>query len=155
MLVGGDAETLTACADLWPVLGCQTHHCGPLGAASRMKLVTNLVLGLNRAALAEGLAFARAMGVDPAAALGVLRASAAQSKVMEVKGQKMVANDSSVQARLSQHRKDVEIILREGTNRALGLPLSEAHLSLLLQAEAEGLGGLDNSAIAKLWRIDS
>ena len=155
VLVGGDAETLTACADLWPVLGCQTHHCGPLGSASRMKLVTNLVLGLNRAALAEGLAFARAMGVDPAAALGVLRASAAQSKVMEVKGQKMVANDYSVQARLSQHRKDVEIILREGTNRALGLPLSEAHLLLLLQAEAEGLGGLDNSAIAKLWRIDS
>ncbi len=53
-----------------------------------MKLVSNLVLGLNRAALAEGIAFAESMGMDPLATLQVLTESAAYSKVMDVKGRK-------------------------------------------------------------------
>lgn len=154
VMVGGNPDAYSACADLWPVLGGHAHYCGPLGSASRMKLVTNLVLGLNRAALAEGLAFAKAIGIDPAAALGVLRGSAAQSKVMEVKGKKMLEGDYSPHARLSQHRKDVEIIRREAEAAGLDLPLSTLHLELLRQAEAEGLGGLDNSAIAQLWRVN-
>lgn len=154
VMIGGDPDAYNACADLWPVLGGHAHYCGPLGSASRMKLVTNLVLGLNRAALAEGLAFAKAIGIDPADALGVLRGSAAQSRVMEVKGKKMLEEDYSPQARLSQHRKDVEIIQREAQAAGLDLPLSTLHLDLLRQAEAEGLGALDNSAIAQLWRVN-
>lgn len=152
VMVGGDDATIQACSDLWPILGKQMHHCGPTGSASKMKLVTNLVLGLNRAALAEGLAFAGAIGVDPLAALTVLRGSAAQSRVMDVKGRKMLDGDFSVQARLTQHRKDVEILLREAASAGLPLPLSELHVRLLRQAEAEGLGALDNSAIAQIWR---
>lgn len=154
VLAGGSAEDFGACADIWNLLGGRVHHCGPVGSASRMKLVTNLVLGLNRAALAEGLGFARALGVDPASALEVLRASAAQSRVMDVKGRKMIGGDFSVQARLAQHRKDVDIILAEGAKAGLPLPLSALHVELLRRAEAEGWGALDNSAISKLWRVD-
>ena len=63
-----------------------------------MKLATNLVLGLNRAALAEGLAFARAIGLDPKLTLAVLRAGAAFSRVMETKGPKMMRGDFSPEA---------------------------------------------------------
>jgi 3-hydroxyisobutyrate dehydrogenase-like beta-hydroxyacid dehydrogenase len=153
VLVGGPTEVVDSCGDLWPVLGRTLHHCGPLGSASRMKLVTNLVLGLNRAALAEGLGFARSIGVNPTAALEVLRGSAAQSKVMDTKGEKMLQGDFSPQARLSQHRKDVEIIVRDGAAAGLDLPLSNLHLDLLREAEKQGLGTLDNSAIARLWGL--
>ena len=78
-----------------------------------MKLVTNLVLGLNRAALAEGLAFAKAIGLAPAAALEVLLNCPAYSRTMDAKGPKMVAGDFTPQAKLSQHLKDVRIILAE------------------------------------------
>jgi 3-hydroxyisobutyrate dehydrogenase-like beta-hydroxyacid dehydrogenase len=152
-MVGGSTGDLEACRDLWPVMGGTLHHCGPLGSASRMKLVTNLVLGLNRAALAEGLGFARSIGVDPAAALEVLRGSAAQSRVMDTKGRKMLAGEFSPQARLSQHRKDIEIIVRDAAAAGLELPLSSLHLELLRRAEARGLGPLDNSAIARLWGV--
>ena len=54
-------------------------HVGPPGSGARMKLVVNLVLGLNRAVLAEGLALAEACGIDPAAALDVLKATPAYS----------------------------------------------------------------------------
>ncbi len=149
LMVGGERDCFEACADLWPILGARTFHVGPCGSAAKMKLVTNLVLGLNRAALAEGLAFAEATGVPAAAALEGLKASAAYSKAMDTKGRKMVEGDFSAQARLSQHLKDVRLILRAAANASLALPLSQAHCELLERAESLGLGELDNSAIIK------
>ncbi len=143
VMVGGDRSAYEACHDLWSVIGNNTTYVGAAGSAAKMKLVSNLVLGLNRAALAEGLVFAKAIGVEPTAALEVLRNSMAYSRVMDVKGAKMIASDFAVQARLSQHLKDVRLILSSGVS----LPLSETHRQLLEQAEQLGLGELDNSAI--------
>ncbi len=145
VMVGGERCAFEACNDLWPVLGQNVYHVGACGSAAQMKLVSNLVLGLNRAALAEGLVFAQTIGVEPAAALEVLRGSMAYSRVMDVKGQKMIDEDFSVQARLSQHLKDVRLILASGAT----LPLSQTHRQLLEQAEAMGLGEQDNCAIIK------
>ena len=55
-MVGGDRAAFAACADLWTVLGRNVFYVGPSGSAAKMKLISNLVLGLNRAVLAEGLA---------------------------------------------------------------------------------------------------
>ena len=63
VMAGGDRLTFDACADIWPVLGTTVYYTGESGTASRMKLVSNLVLGLNRVALAEGLSYAQAIGV--------------------------------------------------------------------------------------------
>lgn len=145
VMVGGEREAFAACDDLWPALGSNIYHVGPSGSAAKMKLVSNLVLGLNRVALAEALVFAQGIGVDPASALEVLRGSMAYSRVMDVKGQKMLDDDFTVQARLSQHLKDVRLILASGVT----LPLSETHRQLLEQAEAMGLGEADNCAIIK------
>jgi len=146
VMVGGEREAFDRCTDLWEVLGANVYHVGASGSAAKMKLVSNLVLGLNRAALAEALVFAQGIGVDPAAALDVLRGSMAYSRVMDVKGQKMLEEDFSVQARLSQHLKDVRLILDSGVK----LPLSETHRQLLEQAELRGWGELDNCAIIKV-----
>ena len=152
VMVGGDRAVFDACADLWPVLGKTVYHTGESGSASRMKLVSNLVLGLNRVALAEGLSFANAIGVNPAAALEVLRGSAAYSRVMDIKGNKMLTSDFSVQAKLSQHLKDVRIILSLAATSGLELPLSQTHRNLLEQAESVGCGELDNSSVIKVYQ---
>lgn len=152
VIVGGEAEVFAACADLWRVMGARVFHVGPCGSAAKMKLVSNLVLGLNRAALAEGLAFAEALGIPPAAALEVLTGSNAYSRAMDVKGRKMVERDYTVQARLAQHGKDVRLMLAAAAAAGLPLPLTETHRRLLDQAEAAGLGGQDNSAILEVLR---
>ena len=89
VIVGGEREAFEACSDLWPVLGQKVFHVGPCGSAAKMKLVSNLVLGLNRVALAEGLVFAEALGVEPAAALEVLigkaKAAIAQNQQIPAK----------------------------------------------------------------------
>jgi 3-hydroxyisobutyrate dehydrogenase-like beta-hydroxyacid dehydrogenase len=115
-----------------------------------VKLVNNLIVGLNRLALAEGLAFAKAIGLDAAKTLDVLKEGNAFSVAMELKGHKMVAGDFTPEAKLSQHAKDVRIILEEAARAGASLPLSELHLRLLEQAEAAGLGELDNSAIVRV-----
>lgn len=150
VIVGGDRAAFDACADLWPVLGRNVFHVGGPGSAAKMKLVTNLVLGLNRAALAEGLAFAEAIGMSADAALEVLRGSAAYSRQMDTKGRKMIDREFSPQARLSQHLKDVRLILAAAGG--LALPLADAHRQLLEKAEAMGLGELDNSAVIQAVR---
>ncbi len=152
VLIGGPAEDVAALGALWEILGGHWHHVGPTGSASRMKLVTNLVLGLNRAALAEGLVLADVLGIDAQAALDVLRDSPAASRQMETKGPKMVAGDFSVQARLGQHLKDVDLILEAAADAGVTLTLATAHRALLEAAVAAGLGDLDNSAIIGAYR---
>lgn len=150
LMVGGDQEVFAACRDLFACISRQTFYTGPAGSGARMKLVTNLVLGLNRAALAEGLAFAQSQGVDLTLALAVMRGSAAYSRIMDTKGERMIEGRFDPDARLSQHLKDVRLIVEAGRGAGLPMPLSLAHQAVLEAAEAAGLGELDNSALIKV-----
>ena len=152
VIVSGQQRAFDACHDLWPVLGKNVFYVGASGNAARMKLVSNLVLGLNRAALAEGLVFAESLGTDSASALEVLRGSAAYSRQMDTKGRKMIDGDFTTQAKLSQHLKDVRLMLHAASAVGLNLPLADTHCRLLEHAEALGLGELDNSAIIEAIR---
>jgi 3-hydroxyisobutyrate dehydrogenase-like beta-hydroxyacid dehydrogenase len=150
VMAGGDAGTIAACSDIFGSIGPQIFHTGPVGTGAKMKLVTNLVLGLNRAALAEGLTFAASIGLDPTLSLAVLRGSLAHSRIMDTKGDRMIREDFSPDARLSQHLKDVRLIVDIGHHAGLPMPLSAAHRTVLEKAEAAGYGELDNSAIIKV-----
>ena len=112
-----------------------------------MKLVANLALGLNRAVLAETLSFAQSTGISPVQALEVLKAGAAYSRVMDDKGEKMLHHDFSVEAKLSQHLKDVRLILASAAAKGAKTPLSTVHRQLLELLEKAGYGESDNSAI--------
>ena len=147
VMVGGEESAFGVCQRLFESFAWQVRHVGPSGRGAWMKLVTNLVLGLNRAAPAEGLAFAESLGLDPATALSVLRDSMAYSRIMDTKGPKMVARDFTPEARLSQHLKDVRLIREAAARVGQSLPLTDEHQRLLEVAESLGLGDLDNSAI--------
>ena len=151
VMLGGSAAAVAQCDDLLRTFSAKWFHLGPVGSGARMKLVVNLVLGLNRAVLAEGLAFAKACGIDPAKSLEVLQAGPAFSRVMETKGPKMLAGDFSPEARLAQHHKDVNLILAAGQNVGAKLPLSQLHQLLLAALTAAGYGDLDNSAIVRAF----
>jgi len=147
LMVGGPLDAFEHCQDLFRVLARQTIHVGPCGSGAKMKLVTNLVLGLNRAALAEGLVLASKLGLSPQDSLDVLRASMAYSRAMDTKGEKMTQGDFQPQAKLSQHLKDVRLMLAAAARTGQRLPLTETHCTLLELAETLGLGEFDNSAV--------
>jgi 3-hydroxyisobutyrate dehydrogenase-like beta-hydroxyacid dehydrogenase len=149
VLAGGAADDVADARDALDAFARRVFHVGPCGSGARMKLVLNLVLGLNRAVLAEGLAFARACGVEPALALEVLRDGPAYSRVMDTKGEKMLSGDFSPQARLAQHLKDVRLILQSAAQRGAKTPLSELHRDVLQALVEAECGELDNSAVIK------
>ena len=152
LLVGAEPGSLEAAAELLDALSPVVFHLGPVGAGAKMKLVSNLAVGLNRLVLAEALYLAERVGVEPGALLEVLRAGPGHSRAGELKGGKMVKSDYSPEARLAQHLKDVELILDLGDAAGADLPLSRLHRELLARGVEEGLGDLDNSSIIEVLR---
>jgi 3-hydroxyisobutyrate dehydrogenase-like beta-hydroxyacid dehydrogenase len=147
VMAGGRREVFDAAAPLLRTFSSRVFYLGSYGAGARMKLVANLALGLHRAVLAETLSFAHACDVSPTDALEVLKAGAAYSRVMDEKGEKMLHHDFTVEARLSQHLKDVRLILAAAGAKHAKAPLSQVHRQLLESLEAAGYGDADNSAI--------
>ena len=148
MFVGGDAS---GCEDILAAISSQRHAVGAVGMAARAKLATNLVLGLNRAALAEGMAFAETLGIGRAAFLAIVSKSPAASPAALAKGQKMSVADWAPESRIRQHLKDVGHMLAAAREADFRLPLTEAHSKLLEEAVAAGDGDLDNAAIIRRW----
>ncbi len=151
-MVGGPELLLTKCEGVLGDFCKQVFHLGDWGAGARMKLVVNLVLGLNRAVLAEGLTLAHTLGVDAERALEVLRAGVAYSRVMDNKGPKMIQRDFSVEARLAQHLKDVRLMLAAAGEQGTSLPLSQLHEQLLAKLADAGFADVDNSAIIEAFQ---
>lgn len=155
LMVGAAAESFQRVRPVLEAISQNVSHLGPVGSGQQMKLVANLVLGLNRAVLAEGLSFAKSLGLDLNLVLDVLKSGAAYSTVMDAKGRKMIDEDFEPQAKLSQHLKDVRLILKLATASDSALPLSMLHQQLLESAESAGNGNLDNSTIIRAWRRDA
>lgn len=145
----GDADAAMTSIEPW---ASQWFHVGPVGSAARAKLVANLVLGLHRAVLAEGLTLAQRCGLDGDAVLEMLRCGLAYSRVMDTKGRKMIESDFAPEARLKQHHKDVRLILELAGRCGAHVPLSELHDSLLQRAEELGFAESDNSAIIRAFQ---
>jgi 3-hydroxyisobutyrate dehydrogenase-like beta-hydroxyacid dehydrogenase len=152
LLLGGETESLQQCEAVLATFGARHFHVGGPGMGAKAKLATNMVLGLNRAVLAEGMVFAESMGITPAQFLALVLASPATSGAAEVKGRMMVEENFEPQSRIRQHLKDVDLMLREAAAKGQKLPLSETHAALMRAAIAAGDGDLDNAAIIRELR---
>jgi 3-hydroxyisobutyrate dehydrogenase-like beta-hydroxyacid dehydrogenase len=121
-----------------------------VGNGSRAKLAVNLILGLNRAAVAEGLVFAERLGLDRAAFLEVAKGSAAYSQVMDVKGPLMARREyRDPVSRVDQSLKDFRLMLAQGEARGQELPFSRLYAQMLEDCMKHDEAGWDNAAIAE------
>lgn len=147
LLVAGDETAIQRLDPVFNAVSRQYLHVGGTGNGNRAKLAINLVLGLHRAALAEGMVFAEALGLDPADFLAMAKASAAYSAVMDSKGQLLVDRDFAPQGRIVQSAKDFNLIRDSAAAAGQGLPFTETYLTMMRDALAQGEGDLDNTAI--------
>jgi len=148
-LVGGDVAILAEVKPLLDILFARSFHVGKIGDGGRAKLAVNLILGLNRLALAEGLVFAERMGLDPAAFLEVARGSASYSQVMDTKGPKMVRGDFSPEGRARQTLKDVHLMLGQAMALGQRLNMLEVHEDVLQACVRAGEADMDNSVVIR------
>jgi 3-hydroxyisobutyrate dehydrogenase-like beta-hydroxyacid dehydrogenase len=147
-LVAGETGVIDTIERLLRIICPRSMCVGKIGNASRVKLAINLI---NRAALAEGIVFAECLGLDGQTFLKAARESAAYSRVMDSKGDKMLARDFQPQSHLSQTLKDAELILKEAQRQDLHLPMTLTQAGLLRTAIA--LKGPDRDSAAVIEAI--
>jgi 3-hydroxyisobutyrate dehydrogenase-like beta-hydroxyacid dehydrogenase len=148
-LVAGERAAIDAAREVIEAIVPRWHYLGAAGNGGRTKLAINLILGINRAALAEGLVFAERMGLAPQTFLAVARDSAAYSQVMDIKGGKMVSGDFAPHGFVAQSLKDFALMAAEAKRLKQCLPLAETYTGLMQGCIAAGEGELDNSAVIK------
>jgi 3-hydroxyisobutyrate dehydrogenase-like beta-hydroxyacid dehydrogenase len=146
-LIGGDQKIAADAAPVLDALFAKSFHIGKVGDGGRAKLAVNLILGLNRLALAEGLVFAARLGLDPAAFLEVARRSAAASQVMDTKGPKMIGGDFAPEGRVRQTLKDTQLMLDQARKAGQQLPLLQIHADVLQACVRHGDSEQDNSIV--------
>jgi 2-hydroxy-3-oxopropionate reductase len=152
-MVGGEAVDFDRAKPILERFARSVYHLGVNGAGARTKLIVNLILGLNRMAVAEGLCLGMKAGMDMETLLTVLKDSFAYSKAMENRGERMIKADyDDPMSRLFQHHKDVGLMLEQGQNMGSPMPLTAALKQILVSAEANGQGQWDTSSIIEVLR---
>ncbi len=148
LLLAGDTAGLDTFEQVADAISPNRERVGTIGNGNRTKLAINCVLGLNRAAVAEGLVLAEALGLDPATFLQTALCSAARSDVMNAKGPMMVARDFTPLGRIAQSQKDFKLIREMAARNGHGnLPMVNRYLEVMKNAEQAGDSDLDNSAV--------
>ena len=146
----GDPAAIERTRPVFDALGKATYDVGEFGNGSKMKYVANLLVSVNNLATAEAFVLGAAAGLDPAKILEVISAGVGSSRIFEIRGPMIVADDYPPAARLSMFLKDIDVI--GGFARDLGVPtpLLDAALPWYQQGVEAGLGDLDAAALARL-----
>jgi 2-hydroxy-3-oxopropionate reductase len=149
IMVGGERETYDKAISVLEVLGTPTW-CGPSGSGQTVKACNQIQVTLCLVAMAEALVLGAKAGVDPAIVVKVLSAGYAQTRVMDVRGPRLIRGDFEPGGRCSIQHKDMNIV-RE-TARELGccLPASTLAHELYTAAHTNGWDDLDHSAVIKV-----
>jgi 2-hydroxy-3-oxopropionate reductase len=149
IMVGGEAEALDRARPALEALGTRITHVGSSGAGQVVKACNQIVVGLTLEALGEALVLGSKAGVDPQAVVDALGGGLAASRILEVRGPKLLARDFEPGFKLDLHAKDLAIVLE--TARELDVPLPGAALvAELFEAErGRGRGEADNSTVVR------
>jgi 3-hydroxyisobutyrate dehydrogenase len=151
IIAGGDARTFEACGDLFRAMGTRLFHVGGLGQGLAMKLVNNMLIQVNRVAVAEALVMGVKAGLDPHAIYDVVRVSTGTSWAFEQGVPKILARDFSPGGTVDISYKDQE--LETAFAKQLGVPVLLANVTqqVYQMARAAGLNKEDGLAVVKIY----
>ena len=150
IMVGGKPEVFERVLPVFQKMGRQIVHLGESGAGQVTKACNQLVLSLTLLGVAEALVLARKAGVDPAKVRAALLGGFAQSRVLELHGQRMLDRNFAPGFRTRLYHKDMRIVTETG--RSVGMPLLGGSLAAQLYQVAmnQGLGEMDYSVLARV-----
>ncbi|MGI6367086.1 MAG: 2-hydroxy-3-oxopropionate reductase [Anaerolineae bacterium] len=149
IMVGGDPAVYERALPIFEILGKPTY-CGPSGAGQTVKACNQIQVAMNFIGLAEALVLGTKAGVDPEIIIKVLSAGYAQTRVMDVRGPRMINDDFEPGFRAAFHYKDLNIIREAARAYGASLPASALAHELFSSMMANGWGNLDHSAVVKV-----
>jgi 3-hydroxyisobutyrate dehydrogenase-like beta-hydroxyacid dehydrogenase len=146
IMAGGDETQVTRITPVLAHLG-RVVHVGPSGSGQLAKLANQMIVGITIGAVAEALLLAERGGANPAKVREALRGGFAESRVLEVHGQRMVDGDFAKRGSLAIQLKDLRNALHTAQGLGLDTPITRQLGELFAQAAADGLGELDQSGL--------
>ena len=150
LICGGKEEAFRKAEPILRDLSSVVRFIGKAGEAAKVKALVNMVMNINTAGLAEGLALGAALGLDLEMLRKVFSQTGANSRVLETDGEDMQNREHSCFFSAAHAAKDSGIALELGRSLGLDLPLARATKEQYDRMIAEGLGELDKSGIAEL-----
>jgi len=150
IMAGGGDAAIARVLPLFEVLGKSTTHVGGIGAGQVAKAANQVIVGLNIGAVAEALTLARRAGVDPAKVRQALKGGFADSRILEVHGQRMVTGDFRPGGKCVTQRKDLLQALELARELGFDLPATRLCMELYDKVIAAGHGDLDHAALIKV-----
>lgn len=152
MMIGGDAEAFEAARAVLEAISGKRFLVGPrTGDGSKMKLVNNLMAGINLAAACEGMVFGLKLGLDPQTIFDVACASSGGSWAFADRMPRVLAGDYSTKAAVDILAKDLGLALETGAAAKALLPIGAAARQAFLATSALGFGGEDDAAVVKYY----
>jgi 2-hydroxy-3-oxopropionate reductase len=147
IFVAGNQARADTCRPIFDAIAKKTVFVGEIGMASLAKLATNLLVGLNTAALAEAFALGAKGGLAPTTLLEILKGSAADSKMLEIRGPLMASHRFDPQMKIDLFLKDFKLMLEEGLRLGVALPLTVITQQVATATATAGRGEEDLAAI--------
>lgn len=150
LMCAGKEEAFRKAEPILKELGSTIRFIGKAGEAAKVKALVNMVMNIDTASLAEGLALGAALGLDLDMLRQVFSQTGAASRVLETDGEDMQNHEHTCFFSAAHAAKDSGIALDLARSLGLDLPLAQATKEQYDRMIAEGLGELDKSGIAEL-----
>ena len=151
IMVGGEARVFNESLAILKAMGKTIVHVGSIGAGGFTKLVNQIIVALNIAAVGEALTLGVKAGLDPQTIHQAIRGGLAGSTVLDAKAPMIMARNFKPGFKIKLHHKDLNNALSAGKDLGVPLPLSSLVQQILVSLINEGKGENDHSAIATFF----
>lgn len=149
IMAGGTNTAFERAHPILNVLGSRITHIGDAGTGQVAKAANQVIVGLNIGAVAEALTLAKHAGADPAKVREALAGGFADSRILEVHGQRMIDDKFEPGARATVQRKDMDQALELATELGIELPATSLSRDLYDWLIENGGADLDHAALIK------
>lgn len=150
IMVGGKEEVYNKVKDILDLMGRSNYVAG-IGAGQTAKLVNQTIVGINIAAVAEGMSLAKKSGVDPEKVFNAIRGGLAGSQCMEDKAPRMFEGRYNPGFRVNLHIKDLGNVQETSRALHLSMPLVAQVMEMMQNLAAEGHESLDHGALGLFY----
>jgi 2-hydroxy-3-oxopropionate reductase len=151
IMVGGKEKVFNESVEIFKAVGKNIVHVGTIGAGGFVKLVNQIIVAVNIAAVGEAFTLGTKAGLDPQVIYQAIRGGLAGSSVLETKAPMMFARNFKPGFKIRLHHKDLQNALSTAKDLGVPLPLSSFVQQIILSLMTEGRGEEDHSALATFF----
>jgi len=147
----GDKDAFDACQAVFDGIARASYYVGEFGNGSRMKYVANLLVHIHNVATAEALVLGMKAGLDPQLIYDVIKDGAGNSRIFELRGPMMVANDyDRATMKMDVWQKDIGVIAEFASRLDCPTPLFSTSTDFYRSAMSQGMGKMDTAAVCRI-----